>query len=431
MIMSIEFAIIILSLLLSAFFSGMEIAYVSSNKIHIEIEKKQETFLAKILSRLTKKPSKFIATMLIGNNIALVIYGFFMGDVLVNWFQSLLPSNYGFLDYLLTDLSLLSQTIISTLIILITAEFLPKVFFQVYANTLIKVLAFPAYMFYLLFTLVSDFVIWISDMVLKRFFSTDGDEVQLAFSKVELGNYISEQMETVEEHDDIDAEIQIFQNALGFSDVKSREVMVPRTEIVGVEIGESISALNDLFTSTGLSKILVYKDNMDDVLGYVHLFELFKKPRTIKSIILPVEFVPETMLANDVLNVLMGKHKSIAVVLDEYGGTSGLMTVEDIVEELFGEIEDEHDSIELIDERLGEHHFKLSTRLEVDYLNDTYKLEIPENENYETLGGFIVDFTEEIPEKDTVVLIDRFRFKILEVSNTKIDLVELTIEFEA
>lgn len=426
--MTAEFVIIILSLILSAFFSGMEIAYVSSNKIHIEIEKKQETFLARILSKLTKKPSKFIATMLIGNNIALVVYGFFMGDALVNWFQSMLPSSNVFIDYVFTDLSLLMQTIISTIIILITAEFLPKVFFQIYSNTLIKVLAFPAYIFYVMFTFISDFVIWISDMVLKRFFGTDGDEVQLAFSKVELGNYISEQMEAVEEHDEIDAEIQIFQNALEFSEVKSREVMVPRTEIVGVEINESVSALNDIFTTTGLSKILVYKGNMDDVLGYVHSFELFKKPKSIKTIILPVEFVPETMLANDVLNALIKKRKSIAVVLDEYGGTSGLMTVEDIVEELFGEIEDEHDSVELIEEKIGDNHYKLSARLEVDYLNDTFKLDLPDGENYETLGGLIVDFTEEIPAQDEEFTIDKFKFKILEVSNTKIDLVELYVK---
>ena len=426
--MTVEFVIIIISLILSAFFSGMEIAYVSSNKIHIEIEKKQETFLARILTKLTKKPSKFIATMLIGNNIALVVYGFFMGDALVNWFQTILPTSYSFIDYLFTDLSLLMQTIISTIIILITAEFLPKVFFQIYSNTLIKVLAFPAYIFYVLFTFISDFVIWISDMILKKFFKTDGDEVQLAFSKVELGNYISEQMEAVEEHDEIDAEIQIFQNALEFSEVKSREVMVPRTEIVGVEMGESVSALNDLFTSTGLSKILVYKENMDDVIGYVHSFELFKKPRSIKSIILPVEFVPETMLANDVLNALIKKRKSIAVVLDEYGGTSGLMTVEDIVEELFGEIEDEHDSVELVEEKIDDDHYKLSARLEVDYLNDIYKLDRPEGENYETLGGLIVDFTEEIPDQGEELTIDKFKFKILEVSNTKIDLIELIVK---
>ena len=210
--MSIELLIIVLSLLFSAFFSGMEIAYVSSNKIHIELEKRQDDFLAKIFTKLTNRPSKFIATMLIGNNIALVIYGFFMGDLLMKWFQSILPTQYEFLDYLLTDLSLLSQTVISTLIILLTAEFLPKVFFQIYSNKLLKFFAFPAYVFYIAFSMISDFVIWISDVVLKKFFKTEGDEVQLAFTKVELGNYISEQMETVDEHEKVDSEIQIFQN---------------------------------------------------------------------------------------------------------------------------------------------------------------------------------------------------------------------------
>ena len=314
--MSYQVIIIIVSLLFSAFFSGMEIAYVSSNKIHIEIEKKQSGLLAKVLSKLTVKPSKFIATMLIGNNIALVIYGFFMGDLLVNWFQTMLPTNYQIINVALTDFSLLTQTIISTIIILITAEFLPKVFFQIYSNLLLKVFAVPAYVFYVLFSFISDFVIWISDVVLKQFFKTEGDEVQLAFTKVELGNYISEQMESVEEKDDIDSEIQIFQNALEFSDVKAREVMIPRTELEAVEIHDSVKSLNELFTATGYSKILVYKDTIDDILGYVHSFDLFKKPKTIKSIVMPVEFVPETMLVKDILNILIRKRKSIAVVLD-------------------------------------------------------------------------------------------------------------------
>ncbi|MFD1614679.1 hemolysin family protein [Gelatiniphilus marinus] len=417
--------IIIVSLILSAFFSGMEIAYVSSNKIHIEIEKKQDGILAKILSRLTAKPSKFITTMLIGNNIALVIYGFFMGDVLVNWFQSMLPAASGFLNYMLTDLSLLSQTLISTLVILITAEFLPKVFFQIYSNTLIKVLAVPAYVFYLLFTFISDFVMWISDLLLKHLFKTEGDQIQLFFTKVELGNYISEQMESVEAHEDIDSEIQIFQNALEFSEVKAREVMIPRTEIIAVEINESIKTLNALFTETGCTKILVYNETVDDILGYVHAFELFKKPKNIKSAMVPVEYIPETVLIKDVLNVLTKKHKSIAVVLDEYGGTKGMMTVEDIVEELFGEIEDEHDTVVLTEEQIDEQHYMFSARLEVDYLNETYKLNLPENENYETLGGLIVNHTEEIPAKDDIVVIDNFQFTILEVSNTKIDLIAL------
>ena len=422
--------IIIVSLLLSAFFSGMEIAFVSANKIHIEIEKKQEGFLAKVLTLLTDKPSKFIATMLIGNNIALVIYGLFMGDVLMEWFQSLLPAKYEFVNVLLTDFSLLSQTVISTILILLTAEFLPKVFFQIYANVLIKVFAVPAYMFYLLFSVISTFVIKVSDFVLRTLFKTEGDEVQLTFTKLELGDYINEQMETVEEEDDVDSEIQIFQNALEFSTVKAREVMVPRTEITAVEIGETPKNLTKLFSETGYSKILVYKDSIDEIIGYVHSYELFKKPKTIKSILLPVEFVPETMLIQDILNVLTKKRKSMAVVLDEYGGTSGILTVEDIIEELFGEIEDEHDSTDLHEEQISENEYKFSARLEVDYINENYKLELPEGEEYETLGGLIENQTGEIPEQDTEVILGRFSFKILEVSNTKIDLVKVTVHTE-
>ncbi|WP_431133907.1 hemolysin family protein [Psychroserpens mesophilus] len=425
--MDLSILIIILMLLLSAFFSGMEIAYVSSNKIHIEIEKKQGDFLAGILTRLTAKPSKFIATMLIGNNIALVVYGFLMGDVLVEWFQSKLPTDYQILNYLLNDLSLLTQTVISTVVILITAEFLPKVFFQIYANSFLKIFAFPAYLFYLLFWFLSSFIIWISDKVLKTIFKTDGDNVQLAMTKVELGNYISEQMQSVEEHDEVDSEIQIFQNALEFSEVKAREVMVPRTEIIAVDVKESIKNISTMFIDSGLSKILVYQDSIDDILGYVHSFELFKKPKSIKSITLPVVFVPATMLVKDVLNILTKKRKSIAVVIDEYGGTAGIMTVEDIVEELFGEIEDEHDSVELIEEKINDIHYKLSARLEVDYVNETYKLDLPEGENYETLGGLIVDEAEEIPQEGDIVIIGVFKFKILEVSSTKIDVVELFI----
>lgn len=425
--MTTDTIIISVSLLFSAFFSGMEIAYVSSNKIHIELEKKQGDFLGRLLAKLTAKPSKFITTMLIGNNIALVIYGFKMGEVLVRWFQNMLPSNHTIINYLLIDLQLLSQTVISTLIILITAEFLPKVFFQMYSNTLLKFFALPAYIFYQLFSFISNFVIWISDAILKVIFKTEGDTVELALTKVELGNFITEQMESVEADDEVDSEIQIFQNALDFSEVKAREVMVPRTEITGIEISESIENLCQLFVETGYTKILVYKNSIDDILGYVHSFELFKKPKTIKSILIPVVFVPETILIKDVLNVLTKKRKSIAVVIDEYGGTSGIMSVEDIIEELFGEIEDEHDSIALTEEQLTESTYNFSARLEVDYLNETYKLNLPESEAYETLGGLIVNHTEDIPEKNDAITKHNFQFTITEVSSTKIDSVHLKL----
>ncbi|WP_042491581.1 hemolysin family protein [Aequorivita sublithincola] len=416
--MDYSIIIILTMLILSAFFSGMEIAYVSSNKIHIEIEKKQNNFLAGILKKITRRPSKFIATMLVGNNIALVIYGFFMGDLLMEYIPIA-----GFSG-------LLIQTIISTLVILMTAEFLPKVFFQIYANSLVKIFAVPAYFFYILFSLISEFIIWISDLVLKLIFKSEGDTVQLSFSKLELGNYISEQMDIAETKEEMDSEIQIFQNALDFSEVKSREAMIPRTEVMAVDIETSPKELAKLFTETGLSKILIYKENIDDILGYVHSFELFKKPANLKEVLMPVVFVPETMLIKDVLGILSKKRKSIAVVIDEYGGTSGIITVEDIIEELFGDIEDEHDSIALIEEELGENHYKFSARLEVDYLNENYKFDLEESENYETLGGLIVNHTEEIPEKGETVEIDDFIFTILEVSNTKIELVELKVVHE-
>ena len=412
--MEYHLIIIILSLIFSAFFSGMEIAYVSSNKIHIEIEKKQNNFLAGVLKKITKRPSKFIATMLVGNNIALVVYGFFMGELLM--------------DYIPIDgaTGLLIQTVVSTIVILLTAEFLPKVFFQIYANDLVKIFAVPAYFFYIFFTFISEFIIWISDLVLKYIFKIEGDTVQLSFSKIELGAYISEQMDSVEVEDEIDTEIQIFQNALDFSEIKSRETMIPRTEVVAVDLKTTPQNLNKIFSETGLSKILIYKENIDDILGYVHSFELFKKPETIKEVLMPVVFVPETMLAKDVLNILSKKHKSIAVVVDEYGGTSGIITVEDIIEELFGEIEDEHDGIGLIEELIAEDVYMLSARHEVDYLNEMLKLNLPDSEHYETLGGMIVHIMEGIPEKGELVKIADYEIEILEVSNTKIDLVKLS-----
>jgi CBS domain containing-hemolysin-like protein len=419
--------IIILMLIFSAFFSGMEIAYVSSNKVFLEIQKQKKDVIARVLSVITLKPSKFIATMLIGNNIALVVYGFLMGDLLVGWFASLLPAQNTILNYLLIDLSLFSQTVISTAVILLTAEFIPKVFFQIYANTFVRFFAIPSFVFYKLFSLISDFVIWISDTILKKFFKTEGDQVNLALTRDELGNYISEQIESMDESDDVDSEIQIFQNALEFPELKAREVMIPRTEILAVDYLESLEKVTELFISSGYSKIIVYKNSIDDILGYVHAFELFNKPKNIRSIIRPVEFVPETILIKDVMNFLIKKRKSVAVVIDEYGGTSGIMTIEDIVEELFGEIEDEHDSVDLIENQLSDTEFIFSARLDVDYINEHYKLELPEDEHYETLGGLIVSKTEEIPSVGDELIIEKFKFCIKQVSSTKIDTVHLFI----
>ena len=416
--MEIELIIIILSIIFSAFFSGMEIAFVSANKLHIELEKKRDGFIPQILNKITQKSSKFITTMLVGNNISLVIYSYYMGKFLVR----ILPIE-GYNEFSI----LLLQTIISTIVILVTAEFLPKAIFRIYANEVLKIFVLPAYFFYVLFHFFSEFITVISDFFLRVFFKTNADEQQIVFSKEELGNYISEQLETGNDDEEMDSEIQIFQNALEFHNVKAREVMVPRTEITAVEIHEKVSNLKDIFIETGLSKVLVYKSSLDDVIGYVNAFELFKKPKTIKSILLPVEIVPESMMINDILNILMKKRKSIAVVVDEYGGTSGMITVEDIVEELFGEIEDEHDSQEFLEEKINETTFNFSARLEVDYLNEEYGLSIPKSEAYETLGGFIIEHTENIPEENEVVDLEGFEIRILNTSGAKIDAVCLKI----
>jgi CBS domain containing-hemolysin-like protein len=412
--------IIIICLILSAFFSGMEIAFVAANRIYLEIEKQQLGFNAKFLNFITQNPSRFIATMLVGNNISLVIYGIFMGDRILQLF---------FAETLLSGAISIQvvfiQTVISTIIILITAEFLPKVFFQQFSNALMKLLAFPTAIFYVLFSPVTAMIMKLSDFILIKFFKTKGDQVQLTFSKIELGNYIEEQLESTKDIDNVDSEIQIFQNALDFSEVKVREAMVPRTEIVAIENTADLSEIKKLFTSSGLSKIPVYDDSIDDILGYVHAFEMFKKPKSLKKVLLPVVFIPETMKISEVLKLLTKQRKSIAVVLDEYGGTSGIITVEDIIEELFGEIEDEHDNVALHEHVIEEGVYEFSARLEVDYINQNYNLDLPENEFYETLGGMIVYYQEEIPSQGDVIAFENYTFEIKEVSSTKIEIVVL------
>lgn len=412
---------ILCCLILSAFFSGIEIAYISSNKVYLGIEKMQDTFVSRILVKLTKNPSKFIAAMLIGNNVALVIYGVLMSNLVMNF---LITEGFSGPFWLI----ILIQIAFTSAIIILTSEFLPKIFFQIYANTLIKVLAIPAYFFYQLFYYISSSIIWVSNIILKYFFGIKDSDEQLLFSKVELGNYITEQMKSVENQEAVDSEIQIFQNALEFSAVKARDIMNPRTEIAAVEVHDKLIDLRQLFVDTGYSKILVYQNSLDDIIGYVHSFDLFKKPNSIKSIMIPVEFVPETVFVKEVLGILTRKRKSVAIVLDEYGGTSGMITVEDIVEELFGEIEDEHDLMveDFIEKEISEGVYLFSARLDVEYINEKYKLNIPESDSYSTLAGFIVDCTSEIPVKGAQFQIQNFQFDIREASNKKIELVQIT-----
>ena len=409
--------IIILSLLSSAFFSGMEIAYVSSNRLNLEIEKNQKGLIPKLLSIITQNPSRFIATMLIGNNFALVIYGIFMGEFIMN--------NLLYYDiYVMNEISIvLIQTLISTLVILLAAEFIPKVLFQIYSNISMKIFALPAYFFYTIFYPITSLVTIISNFILQSFFKVNPDESSMSFSKLELENYIENEIEKSDEN--LDSEIEIFQNALELSEIKARDIMVPRAEIIALEDSTSIFKVKDLFIETGFSKIPIYNDTIDDIVGYVHSFDFLKKPSNIKEFILPVVFVPEPMLVNDVLEKLTRESKSIAVVIDEYGGTSGIITVEDIVEELFGEIEVEHDTNDLHEKKLSENIYEFSSRLEIEYLNRTYNFNLPQSESYDTLGGLIVFNKEEIPKIGDIIIIGSYSIEILHATSSKIEKVVL------
>ena len=409
--------VILICLIFSAFFSGMEIAFVSSNRIYLEIEKSQSSKTSRVLKNITQNPSRFIATMLLGNNIALVVYGIFAGDRILQLFfsQSVLigqDPNIIIVFY---------QTLISTIVILLTAEFIPKVFFQIYSNLSIKIFAIPVAFFFYLFYPITYLIIRFTDVILRRFLKTESDQIQLSFSKVELGNYIEEQIESTDDKESLDSEIQIFQNALDFSEVRAKEAMVPRAELVAVEENTPIKDVKNLFIETGFSKLPIYKNTIDKIMGYVHVFDMMKNPLSIQNILLPLAYVPETMLINDVLKILTRQQKSISVVIDEYGGISGIITVEDIVEELFGEIEDEYDSTNHVEKKLNSTTFNFSARLEVDYINQKYGLSLPETEFYETIGGLVAYNTGEIPKKGEQIEISNYVLTIKKVSATKIE----------
>ena len=409
--------IILFSLLSSAFFSGMEIAYVSSNRVNLEIEKNQSGLIPKTLSIITQNPSRFIATMLIGNNFALVIYGIFMGQFI---FDNMPYINLASLNELS---ALLIQTTISTFVILIAAEFIPKVIFQIYSNLFMKIFAIPAYVFYQLFYPITSLVTIISSFILRRFFKVNDISSENSFSKLELENYIESEIENSNEN--LDTEIEIFQNALELSEIKARDIMVPRAEVIAIDELTDLIKVKEILIQTGLSKIPVYKDSIDNIIGYLHSFDFLKKPDNLKDFILPIEFIPEPMIVNDVLKRLTRQRKSIAVVIDEYGGTSGIITVEDIIEELFGEIEDEHDNYDYYEKKISENLFEFSARLEIEYLNKMHNLDLPESESYDTLGGLIVFNKEEIPDIDDEIIIDKYSIKIIEATSSKIEKVLL------
>ena len=417
--MTLLISIILISLIFSAFFSGMEIAYVTANRLQIELEKKQGRFSSKIISKLTEKPDKFIATMLVGNNIALVVYGIYMSKLLL----FLVFPNHA-KDSQISGWILLTQTLISTLIILVTAEFLPKAIFRIYANKLLTFFSILLWVGFYAFYPVSEFMVFISNMMI-RLAGQSTKEQKEVFNRVDLEHYILEKMEEVENKNEVDNEIEIFQNALEFGDLKARDCMVHRKSIVGICETTSKEEAIELFTKTGLSKIMIYKDDIDQIIGYVHSFGLFEKPRELKDIILPVEFVVETKSAQQVLNLLIKKRRSVAIVLDEYGGTAGMITTEDVIEELFGEINDEHDKNSLKEIMVSKREFIFSARLEVDYINKQYKLNLPQSETYETLGGLIIQQTEEIPEKGHVLRIDNYSIEITQATNNYIDEIRI------
>ncbi len=411
--------LVILMLILSAFFSGLEIAFISANKLRIELKSNQGKHWAKMCSSYIKSPSKFISTLLVGNNIALVIYGITMEEI----FRPKIEDAFGFSAFP----ALLFATFISTAIVLITAEFLPKALFRLNPSGILSVLIYPFQVFYVLLWPIVQFVLWLSNKVLNGLIPGDFTEEIPAFGKVDLDHFILQSAQSSVDGDDQEVDTEILKNALDFGNVKVRDCLVPRTEITAIDTSSSINDLEQLFIDTQHSKILVFQENVDNIIGYTHHLDLHKKPKTIKSILIPILITNESKSANDMLNEFSRTQKSIALVVDEYGGTAGIITVEDIMEEIFGEIEDEHDEVEEENELVtDEGVYQLNAKLEVDYINEKYELHIPEGD-YETIGGFVLSNLEDIPKTDDIFVIDNFEIRILEASEQKIERLELSV----
>lgn len=415
---SVTLVLIVVCLILSALFSGTEIAFITASPLKIELDKKQNKLSGKILHRFLKKPSQFIGVMLLGNNITLVLYGILMGDVITRFWLV----NYSFSD--LTETFL--QTAISTVFVLIFGEFLPKAIFRINPNSILSFLALPIAIIYYLLIPFSFLIIGFSEWLLGLIFGMKVASNNSVYGKIDIENYLKEHTESGPKNgEEIEHEIQIFQNALSFSQIKARECMIPRNEIVAVEINDNIDELKEKFIETEHSKILIYKDSIDNIIGYAHSYEMFKNPKHIKNVLLPIHLVPETITVDQVLKQLTAKNRSIAVVVDEYGGTSGILTIEDIIEEIFGEIEDEHDSEDLY-EKQSDDELILSGRLEIEYINEKYNLELPETEEYDTLAGLVIAQTHDIPETNHVIHLEEYQLQVLEVNNARIELVKIT-----
>lgn len=423
---------IIITLIFSAFFSGLEIAYISSNRLKIELDKSKGTINSRILGVYYRNEGDFIAMLLLGNNIALVLFGIYSARILFAPLCNLFgyefdPSSLELIGQNAgnrASVILLVQTLLSTLLVLITAEFLPKALVQLNPNAFLRYASVPMLLIYVVLYLPTKIIVSFSSIVLKLL-KVDNKTNEKVFSKVDLEHYVQEMNARIKEEEDFGNEIQILQNALDFNTVKARDCMIPRIDIISVELSEDIEVLHKKFIETGYSKILVYRENIDNIIGYVHSFEMFKNPESIKQILLPISFVPEAKPGMELLQLFTETSGNIAVVVDEYGGTAGVVTIEDVIEEIFGEIEDEHDVEDILEETLADGEYRFSARHEIDYLNEEYQLGLQESEEYETLGGLIINHLANIPEAGTVLAIDGLTVEIEEVSGNRIEIVKI------
>lgn len=414
--------VIIIAMILSAFFSGMEIAFIASNKLRIELDRKQGAFGSQFIQVFTGNPGQYIATMLIGNNIALVIYGLFFSRLLGPMLTPLIGSDLGVL---------IVNTLISTALILLMAEFLPKTIFVISPNFFLKLLSIPAMFFFVIFYPISKFTLAASNFLLGIFFGIRGNKKEqenMVFSRVDLDHLLNLSNQGAEESQPDHQNIKIFRNALDFSNVKLRECMVPRTEIDAIEARSKVADLKERFIETGHSRILVYQDTIDNIIGYFELKDIFRDPPDIMSNVRKLAIVPETMAANKLLKLFFDEKKNVALVVDEFGGTSGMVTIEDVLEEIVGDIEDEHDTYELTEKVISPAEYVFSGRLEIDYLNETYNLGLPEEDDYETLAGMILFYHGSIPVCNETIRIRNFVFRVIKVTATRVELVNLKIE---
>ncbi|MDQ3100631.1 MAG: hemolysin family protein [Bacteroidota bacterium] len=399
--------------------SGLEIAFLSSNKLYIELERKRGAIWARLVSQLYKRPGRLIGALLVGNNIALVLYGILMAKLLEPWLE-----NFGYGNAFVV----MVQTGISTVIILIVAEFLPKAAFRIDPNGALSLFAIPLQVMYIVLWLPMMVMTGISEVVL-RIFGIPNKPGQVVFGRIDLDQFLKEMggNDQPTENNTMDAEVEYFKNTLELSNIKVRELMVPRAEIESVNVDDEVKVLQERFVATGLSKLLVYKESIDNMIGYVHGYELFRRPKTIRSVMRPVNFIPGTMPADDLLQMFIKQRTHVAVVVDEFGGTAGMLTIEDVVESIVGDIDDEHDTPDVVEERLGPNEFLLSARNEVVHLVETYKLAIPVSDEYETLAGFIMHSTGDVPEQGDVLEIPPFRVTVVQVVHSRIDLVRLEV----